>query len=183
MRVQFAILFGVAIAAQVPEAFAQQQSAATALAGLHVKCPVLAPPPARLSGWSAHAEKPGAAHSQELFRSDVANLVPLKPHENVSYPVTPSILKPKLYGGVFPLNIAVPDIYGVAVGASGWVDVVQSGQIIHSVAGEAGPTCTGIHKIIYFKLQRGAYTVEISNSRVRQVRMLLIQGGPALAQK
>ncbi len=181
MRVRFAILLGVAMIAQAPEALAQQQSPPPTLAG--VQCPVIAPPPARLSGWSNHFVKPGMVHSRELFRSDLANLVPLKPHERISYPVTPSILKPKLYGGVYPLNITAADTYGVALGASGWVDVVQNGQIIHSVAGEAGPKCTGIHKIIYFNLQPGAYTVEISNSRIRQVRMLLVRGGPSSTQK
>ena len=54
--------------------------------------------------------------------------------------------------------------YRIALGAGAWIDVVEDGRAVTSVAHAHGPACSGIHKTVDFDLAPGKYVLQVAGS-------------------
>ena len=54
-----------------------------------------------------------------------------------------------------------------------WVDVVRAGRALASSAHGHGPACTGIRKIVDFRLQPGRYVLQVSGGTSASVPVLI----------
>lgn len=68
------------------------------------------------------------------------------------------------HGGTLTLTVTAAGTYRIALGGRAWIDLVQSGTPLVSSAHGHGPACSGIHKIVDFRLEPGSYAVQLSGS-------------------
>jgi hypothetical protein len=90
---------------------------------------------------------------------------------------TPPTGKPKtkpeesFAGLVTFAGTAEPGLYQVSLSGRGWVDVIQNGVALKSVAHTGKSNCEGLRKSVRFELGAGPFTVQISDVPAAQVRM------------
>jgi hypothetical protein len=66
--------------------------------------------------------------------------------------------------------------YGVALDQPGWVAVSpERGRPLRSMADGQGPRCSTIRKIVRYRLQPGAYRVEVTRLKGNRARMMLVR--------
>lgn len=137
-------------------------------------CPAMpAPLPAALAGW-----KPGARVAAGTTGAGVPSLalgtradVALVDATKVRY-VLP-LTRPATSGsngGLVAFAVERAGTYEIALGTAAWIDVVGgtgsgTGVSLASSAHAHGPACSGIRKMVDFKLAPGAYVLQISASR------------------
>lgn len=124
--------------------------------------------------------KPGAAGHQAgdaktllLGSALIANLHPIA---HVQYPAKPG--KPVTagtFGGIFRLNLAKPSRVGIALSGAAWLDVVTGTTAAVSLDHGHGPDCSGIRKIVWFDLLKGANLVQIANAPGETIRIMAIE--------
>jgi hypothetical protein len=66
------------------------------------------------------------------------------------------------YGGLFSFTIKDAGTYRVALGSGAWIDVLKGKAAMASVAHGHGPDCSGIRKMVDFRLSPGRYTLQIA---------------------
>ncbi|WP_066800082.1 hypothetical protein [Sphingomonas soli] len=67
--------------------------------------------------------------------------------------------------------------FGIAINGDGWIDVApERGKPLRMVAENRGPRCSGISKIVRYRLQPGTYRVTISKLGERRARVMLVHG-------
>lgn len=79
-------------------------------------------------------------------------------------------------GGLAMFQVARAGTYRVGLGSAAWIDVVHAGRTVPSSAHGHGPMCTGIRKIVDFKLKPGRYVLQISGSAAPNVAVLIARG-------
>lgn len=147
---------------------------------------VVAPPvctapaalPAVLTGWSAPGSMNAAA---SVKKSAASRLTPGKAVQlkllltsKVTYPLRPE--KPGgsvSYGGLTRFTIAEEGLWRVALSSGAWVDVVKDGTASQSVAHGRGPDCSGIRKMVDYRLTPGTYTLQIAANGSDALTLLL----------
>ncbi|MDE8652906.1 homogentisate 1,2-dioxygenase [Novosphingobium album (ex Liu et al. 2023)] len=138
-------------------------------------CTAPAPPPAPMEGWAGRhvaltaATRPDAAGKALLTLGQAADAT-LAQTPRVRYAVEPA--KPGgsvSYGGLFAFDVPEAGTYRVAQDGRSWVDVIEGGKALGSVAHGHGPACSGIAKMVDYTLQPGRHIVQIA-----------AQGEPAL---
>jgi hypothetical protein len=72
-----------------------------------------------------------------------------------------------------PIQIATGGAYHVALSDGAWIDMMAGGMTLPSVGHAKGPVCSGIHKIVDFRLQRGRYALHLSGMKTPSVRVLI----------
>src|SRR3546814_5095624 len=87
----------------------------------------------------------------------------------------PAVSRP-CRAALVPIEIATAGTYRVALSEGAWVDMVRDGTSLPSVAHGHGPRCSGIHKIVDFKLAPGRYALQLSAMQTPQVRVLIARG-------
>jgi hypothetical protein len=90
----------------------------------------------------------------------------LKPATGVTF--KPALARPAkdgTYGGYFPLTVASPGRYRIALSSGAWLDLVQKGERLKPVDHAHGPACSGIAKIVAFDLQPGRYWLQLSEAK------------------
>jgi len=159
---RFALLLVCALPATIfgPSGQAQPPAAPSA-------CTAAVDLPPALAGWAAPGALKAAA---DVKRSATARLTPgkavairLLPTLKVVYPLRPE--KPGgsvSYGGLTSFTIADEGIWRVALSSGAWVDVVKDGTASQSVAHGRGPDCSGIRKMVDYRLTPGTYTLQIA---------------------
>ncbi|RYY24272.1 MAG: hypothetical protein EOP62_17455 [Sphingomonadales bacterium] len=71
-------------------------------------------------------------------------------------------------------------IFGIAIDRDGWIDVAPSRRMrLRMVSQNRGPRCSGIRKIVRYRLQPGTYTVTVAKLEDKPTRMMLVRGLPA----
>lgn len=125
--------------------------------------------PAELAGWTTRQPLKAATQASAV---DEAGLIvgrgidaALVPAADVRYGVAPE--KPggsDSYGGLFAFTVDQPGTYRVAIGAGGWIDIVEGDRVIASSAHGHGPKCSGVRKMVDFPLKPGRYTLQIAGS-------------------
>ena len=168
MRVRGAMI-GLALLA-MPVAGAAQEAAR--------ECPVK---PVLEAPWEAWAVlRPGKAGHQagdaKTLLLGSALTASLHPIAHVQYPAKPG--KPVTagtFGGTFRLNLAKPSRVGIALSDAAWLDVAIGTALAVSLDHGHGPDCSGIRKIVWFDLPRGANIVQIANAPGETIRIMAVE--------
>ncbi|RVT41152.1 hypothetical protein [Sphingobium algorifonticola] len=79
------------------------------------------------------------------------------------------------FGGIFRLNLAKPSRVGIALSGAAWLDVVIGAAPAVSIDHGHGPACSGIRKIVWFNLPKGANLVQIANAPTETIRIMAIE--------
>lgn len=123
--------------------------------------------PPELARWSepvpvSAGVKPGDGATVSLSR---AALVSLHPARHLA--LSPAPGRPAAgdtSGGTLALAIPAAGVYRIALGGAAWIDLVKDGKAVDSTAHAHGPRCTGVRKIVDFRLTPGSYTIQLSGS-------------------
>lgn len=75
--------------------------------------------------------------------------------------------------GLAMFQVSRAGTFRVALGAPAWIDIVQAGRVIASTAHGHGPVCTGIRKIVDFRLSPGRYVLHLSGAETATVPVLI----------
>lgn len=125
--------------------------------------------PAELAGWSGAVPRNAAASAEAA--SGVAltvgqaarlRLVPVAGLRHAVRPEKPG--GPGSHGGLAGFTVERAGVYRVALGSAAWVDVVRGGMAATSIAHGHGPACSGIRKIVNFRLSPGRYLLQVAGS-------------------
>ncbi|WP_454886112.1 hypothetical protein [Sphingomonas oryzagri] len=65
-------------------------------------------------------------------------------------------------GGLVILKIREAGTYRIALQHKAWIDMMRGGRAIESSAHAHGAPCSGIAKMVDFRLPRGVYTLQLS---------------------
>lgn len=143
-------------------------------------CPTPAAPlPADLAAWKTGPSLAAATDRATLGRTRLtvgrrAELM-LAPSDTVRYPFTPSKPgEPTSLGGMASLSIARAGTYRVLLGTPAWIDVVKGRKAQTSTAHAHGAACSGIAKMVDFKLTPGRYTLQIAGSKATAAPVLIM---------
>jgi hypothetical protein len=107
----------------------------------------------------------GQAANIALHRSSTLNLLP----------VPAKAPAPDSFGGTLALSVAQAGTYRVALGGSAWIDILRDGKLMASTAHDHGPKCTGIAKIVDFKLDAGTYVIQLSGAKSNAIAALVVK--------
>jgi hypothetical protein len=129
--------------------------------------------PPELAGWSQQVPvsagvKPGEGATISVGQAAIVSLHPAK---HLALAPTPKAADGN--GGTLSLPITTAGTYRVALGGNAWVDVVQHGKALTSAAHAHGPKCTGVGKIVSFRLAPGNYTIQLSGSDSANMTLLV----------
>ena len=140
--------------------------AASLAAGNPQTCPAdAAPLPAALAGWRDLSARPTLGQSFEVHGADPATVRGL----------TPGAVARGGLAALVPFEVDAQATYSVALSEAAWVDVVAGDKVIASIGHRHGPPCSGIHKIVDFKLAPGRYALHISAMTTPSVRVMIIR--------
>jgi hypothetical protein len=87
----------------------------------------------------------------------------LHPTPKIAYAVRPA--KPGgsvSYGGIVRFTVQQAGTWRVALGSGAWIDVIKGKKVIASTAHGHGPDCSGIRKMVDYRLQPGRYILQIA---------------------
>jgi len=141
-------------------------------------CTAPVAPTGALAPWSSPSALNAAADATGLRAATLpvgqAGRVTLLSTPQVKYPLRPE--KPGgsvSYGGLLSVDIAQAGTYRVALSSGAWIDVVQQGKAMISVAHGHGPECSGVRKMVDFALNPGRHTLQIGANGDAQVTVLV----------
>lgn len=168
MRFLFLLSAPLLVAAQAAPMHAAPATCPTPAAAL----------PADLAAW-----KPGPSLAAATDRSTLARArltvgrrteLMLAPIDTVRFAFPPSKPgEPTSLGGMASFAIARTGTYRVVLGAPGWIDVVKGRKAQTSTAHAHGAACSGIAKMVDFKLTPGRYTLQIAGSKAAAAPVLI----------
>lgn len=129
-------------------------------------CSATASPSPELAGWSRDAPlsvagtAAGAAAPLTVGR---AARLRLTRTPSVRYILPPKKQgEPGGNGGLASFTVARAGTYRVALGSAAWVDVVRDGKAMSSVGHGHGPACSGIRKMVDFRLEPGRHLLQLA---------------------
>ena len=138
-------------------------------------CPATAAPlPAELAGWSPMALVSATPKGDQRLTIGQGATAALRPSPLVklaapaSHPPTPDTTS-----GVFAFTVAAPGRYRVALGAGAWIDVVQGGKALPSVAHAHGPACSPVHKMVDYDLRPGSYRLQVVGNTAPIINLMI----------
>lgn len=136
--------------------------------------------PAGFAGWtSPSAMTAASASGQAGAELAIGKSVKaaLKPMADIAFPVAPEKAgEAKGHGGLFKFDVMEAATYRIALSAPAWIDVVKDGKTAKSAAHGHGPQCTSIRKIVDFKLEPGAWTLQLSQSPQPEAEVMVVKG-------
>lgn len=105
-----------------------------------------------------------------------AAIVTLAPPADAKLPMPPS--RPAKSADSFAgfIRAAAPakaGTYKITLSAAGWIDVVQDGHAVKSVAFSGATGCEGIRKSVKFDLAAQPFTVELSAIAANSIRLVI----------
>jgi hypothetical protein len=161
-------------------ALAMAASAPMAAHAADAPCAAVAPPPIEFQGWAHRrpvlaGRRAGGDATPELALEQAAD-VALSPAGKVAF--ASPLAKPAAPGdmaGLLVFRAPLAGTYHVALGAAAWVDVVQAGAALASVAHAHGPECSGIRKTVDFRLAAGRYILQFSGAGVATLPVMIVQ--------
>ena len=104
----------------------------------------------------------------------------LAPQETVSFRATPARARKieKAMAGVFQLRSGKAGRYRIALSSRHWIDVLDGGKTIDSVAHEGRSGCDLLHKVVEFELPADRkLTLQLSGAEAKSVDVVIT--GPA----
>ncbi|PZQ60427.1 MAG: hypothetical protein DI544_08410 [Sphingomonas taxi] len=90
-------------------------------------------------------------------------------------------VEPGTSAGLALFQVTEPGTYRVALGAPAWIDVVRAGRTLPSVAHGHGPMCTGIRKIVDFRLTPGRYVLQLTGAQATALPVMIARSRRAAA--
>lgn len=82
-------------------------------------------------------------------------------------------------GGIAMFQVTHAGTYRVALGSGAWIEVIQARKSLTSTAHGHGPMCTGIRKIVDFRLKPGRYVLQLSGSPTPVIPVLIVHAPAA----
>lgn len=106
--------------------------------------------------------------------------VSLVPVRNIRFAAPPERAPGRgAVGAVLPVRIARAGTYRVALSGPLWIDMVSGTRRVASSANTQGPRCSGIRKIVDFRLSPGLHRVQLAASRTvvgdRQASVMIVR--------
>lgn len=134
--------------------------------------------PAELSGWSNQMSvsagvKPGDGATISVGKAANVSLHPAK-HLALT-PAPEKVASVDSSGGTLTVAITAAGTYRLALSGAAWVDLVQDGKAVASAAHDHGPKCTGVRKMVDFKLTPGTYAIQLSGSTTPSLALMLVK--------
>lgn len=117
------------------------------------------PVPAEWAGWSASTAMAG--NLEPGVRSEMA-LVPAGSLKLAATPGKEAVTG--MYVGVAWFDVVRAGKVRIALDQGAWIDLVKDGAVVSSIGHGHGPKCSGIRKIVDFKLAPGRYGIQIVNA-------------------
>ena len=101
----------------------------------------------------------------------------LQPHEAVPYALPPG-RPPKIAnssGGLVVIS-SVPKAgsYQVTASAEAWIDIIQDGKALSSIAHSGRRDCPDVRKSVRFDLQSGAVTIQVSGVGSKLIKLAIL---------
>lgn len=135
--------------------------------------------PAELARWSNRAPLVAGAttRSAPVMVIGQAADVRLGAVDATTLPAAPGRAVPDNapYAGLALFQVARAGTYRVALGAPAWIDVVRAGRALASSAHGHGPMCTGIRKMVDFRLTPGRYVLQISGHDGANIPVMIVR--------
>lgn len=78
--------------------------------------------------------------------------------------------------GYIELPAPEAGVYQVTVAGKQWVDVIQDGKALESIAHGSDPTCTSFHKVVRFQLTDAPVTLQLSGEAADNVTFTILPG-------
>lgn len=75
--------------------------------------------------------------------------------------------------GVALFQVTRPGTYRIALGAPAWIEVVRGGRALPSAAHSHGPACSGIRKIVDYRLAPGRYVLQLTGAAANTLPVLI----------
>ena len=101
----------------------------------------------------------------------------LQPHDSVAYALPPG-RQPKIAnssgGFVVVSNVPKAGQYQITASAEGWVDVIQDGKPLSSMAHSGRRDCPDVRKSVRFDLQSGAVTIQVSGVDLKLIKLAIL---------
>jgi hypothetical protein len=130
--------------------------------------------------WSVERERGwfGDVASVDSGAVIVANrgyAVALQPTDAVVFRVTPERApRPDTFGAMLDVaNAGAPGLYQITLSDDAWIDVVQEGARLPSVAFTGQKDCPGARKSVRFALKAGGLTIQISNAPTAAINLAI----------
>lgn len=149
--------------------FAQEMGAA-------VPCAAPADLPEALAGWRSPVPATAGdvrAKAVVLTQGKAVTLA-LLPTPKVAYPLRPA--KPGgsvSFGGLASFTVTQAGIWRIALGSGAWIDVVKDGKAMTSIAHGHGPDCSGIRKMVDYRLTPGRYMLQVAANGTDSLPLLV----------
>lgn len=130
------------------------------------------------SGWDAPVALRAAAERGTLSKSRLqagqAVRLILLPTPKLRFQVQPVKLGASTsFGGMAQIEISAAGLYRVSLGTAAWIDLVTGDKAIMSIAHEHGPQCSGIRKMVDFRLSPGRYVLQIAGNGAPETTLLV----------
>lgn len=137
-----------------------------------------AAPPSELAAWSAPralvAATSVAGGGKALLQPGGAAELALAPTPQVAYAVRPERPGGSVsHGGLLTIRVARAGTYRIAIDSAAWLDVVAGGKLVDSVNHGRGPACTGIRKMVDFRLEAGDALLQIAGNGKSSIRVIV----------
>lgn len=144
-------------------------------------CPAAPVLPPELADWSRDASSKTIYAFGDDLGADWSSLgaartaLPLHRFESLRYGVAPE-RKPDVhkFGGMIPIEVKKAGRLIVALDAGAWIDLVQGGAVVKSVAHGHGPPCSGIRKMVEFDVMPGRYQLQIVNAPSASIHAMAV---------
>ena len=75
------------------------------------------------------------------------------------------------------VTIRKAGLFGIAIDREGWIDVAPArGKPLRMASENQGPRCSGIRKIVRYRLRPGAYRVTVARLGGDRAKLMLVHG-------
>jgi hypothetical protein len=141
-----------------------------ALLALGLAAPAAAqlPPPTLCTNAPVPGFAAGQARLSQALPVGRAVELALKPADDVTYPVPLArTAQAGTQGGVLPLEIRNTGTFRLLLSGKAWIDLVRDGETVVSTEHSHGAPCSGVAKIVAFKLDPGKYQLQVSEVETR----------------
>ncbi len=143
-------------------------------------CAAIAPPPAELAGWKETQPLAAATSAQGLsaamLTAGKSLELALRQTNEVTYTLAPQRAPAATsHGGMVQFKVTAAGTYRIAIDSAAWIDVVAGGTGLTSVGHGHGPDCSGIRKMVDFKLAPGSYVLQIAGNATPKVHVMLVR--------
>jgi hypothetical protein len=82
------------------------------------------------------------------------------------------------------VRIRSEGVFGIALDRDGWIDVAPArGRKLRMISESRGPRCSGIQKIVRYRLSPGSYRVTVDKLRGPRAKMMLVHGAFARTRR